>query len=118
MAEKTDSHSFNKIISITQHELNRMEKRYVRYRYSHKHYCFMKRGEICSHYKTTKCRKHGERCSHYKNTKCRKQGERCSHYKNTKCRKRGERCSHYKPTKWKRLLQHPQLYLLKLNLLK
>ena len=69
-AEKWQSLSSNEIIAITQRDLNRMEKEYVRYRYSHKHYCF---------------------------------------------RKQGERCSHYKTTKWKRLLQYPVLYLLKLN---
>ena len=53
-AEKWQSFSSNKIIAITQRDLNRMEKRYVRYRYSHKHYCFRKQGERCSHYKTTK----------------------------------------------------------------
>ena len=30
-------------------------------------------------------------------------------------RKQGERCPHYKTTKWKKLIQHPVLYLLTLN---
>ena len=69
-AEKWENLCSNEIIPIAQRDLDKMVKKYVRYRYSHKHYCF---------------------------------------------RKRGERCSHYKTTKWERLLQHPVLYLLKLN---
>ena len=69
-AEKWENLCSNEIISITQSDINKMVKKCTRYCYSHKHYCF---------------------------------------------RKQRERCSHYKTTKWERLLQHPVLYLLKLN---
>ena len=72
-AEKWENLSSNEMVQINQRDLNRMQKKYVHYRYSHKHYCI---------------------------------------------REPGQKCSHYKTTKWKRLVQYPVLYLLKLDFAK